>query len=103
MKVGGATAVAQRPAAPVRATSDKKERVKRGEGVAKVFSAEVTFTGRENGQRFTNTHPGVEVKASTVFGAVGRAVRNAMPLERKNHKGKCKWFRVEVAVEPADE
>ena len=68
----------------------------------KSFTADVTFTGKEAGSRFVNKHT-VDVKASTIFGAMGRAVRNAMPLEKKNHTSKCKWFEISVVVGPADE
>lgn len=86
-----------------KASTEKKPRKKReiGGANAKEFIAEVTFRGKQNGESFKSTQE-TKVKASTMVGAAGRAVRETFGPVKAERKGKCKWTEITVIVYPAN-
>lgn len=76
----------------------RKKREIGGEG-SKSFTAQVTFIGFRNGERFKDVHE-VQVKASTLIGATGRAAREGFIVAKEQRPGKCKWLEVGVTINP---
>lgn len=89
MKVAGKKAATEKPR--------KKREI--GGANAKTFTAEIVFRGKQNGEAFRTLHE-VDIKASNMIGAAGRAAREAFVLAKKERGGKCKWMEATVIVYP---